>query len=56
MNCLFCYCPLYHLETCPGNPVYTEKDGRKIKVCTGCTLPHVADNYDKVIELIRKNR
>lgn len=32
-NCLFCYCPLYHLENCPGNPIYKEKGDRKIKVC-----------------------
>ena len=29
LNCLFCYCPLYHLS-CPGNYRMKEKDGRKI--------------------------
>ena len=24
-NCLFCYCPMYRLEHCPGNPRYFEK-------------------------------
>ena len=31
INCLFCYCPLYHIEDCPGNPAFIEKDGRRIK-------------------------
>lgn len=53
MNCLFCYCPLYHLENCPGNPMYKDKDGRMIKVCTSCTFPHEPDNYDRIVELIR---
>ena len=56
MNCLFCYCPLYHIESCPGSPRYTEKSGRQVKVCTGCTFPHRAENYDRIIELIRNNR
>lgn len=54
-NCLFCYCPLYHLESCPGNPVYKEKEGKKIKICTNCSFPHQPGNYDVVIEYL-KNR
>lgn len=53
MNCLFCYCPLYRLEACPGNPVYKEKEGKTIKVCTNCTFPHKAENYQKILELLR---
>lgn len=56
MNCLFCYCPLYHLEHCPGSPRFHEKEGKIIKVCTDCTFPHRAENYDRIIELIRENR
>lgn len=56
MNCLFCYCPLYHMENCPGRPCYAEKNGRQIKVCTDCTFPHRAENYDRIIELIRNNK
>ncbi|MBQ8038576.1 MAG: metal-binding protein [Lachnospiraceae bacterium] len=52
-NCLFCYCPMYHKENCPGNPRYIEKGDRKIKVCTDCTFPHRPDNYDKVIEILK---
>ena len=25
-NCLFCYCPMYQLPACPGNPSYLEKN------------------------------
>lgn len=53
-NCLFCYCPLYHLKDCPGNPEYVEYGGDTIKVCTGCTFPHNPDNYDKVIEYLSR--
>lgn len=53
-NCLFCYCPLYHLGDCPGNPEYVEYGGDTIKVCTGCTFPHNPDNYDKVIQYLSR--
>lgn len=52
-NCLFCYCPLYAREHCPGNPRYIEKDGRKIKVCTNCTFPHQPENYDIIIQALQ---
>ena len=53
-NCLFCYCPMYRVEHCPGNPSYIEKNGKNIKVCTNCTFPHVPENYDTVIKVISK--
>ena len=46
-NCLFCYCPLYALGTkCGGNFVITDKG---IKNCSGCTIPHQKENYDRII-------
>ena len=48
-NCLFCFCPLYFINNCGGNPTLTENG---IKDCSNCTLPHV--NYDNVIQRIRK--
>lgn len=46
-NCLFCYCPLYALgKQCGGNFRYNEKG---YKVCTNCTFPHQAENYDKIV-------
>lgn len=53
MNCLFCYCPMYHLENCPGNPAYKEKEGKTIKVCTNCSFPHNKDNYKIVMDYLR---
>ena len=54
MNCLFCFCPLYHMENCPGNPTYKEKNGKIIKVCTNCTFPHIRDNYEIVMDTMRR--
>lgn len=50
-NCLFCYCPLYLRESCPGNPVYIEIGGRKIKDCSGCIFPHRPENYDRIVAM-----
>lgn len=53
-NCLFCYCPLYYLgENCGGNFKYTEKG---IKSCVNCNIPHQKENYDLMIEKIKKAR
>ena len=54
MNCLFCYCPFFLSEDCPGNPAFWENEGRIIKDCTGCIFPHIPKNYDRVIDHIRK--
>ena len=54
INCLFCFCPFYRLEECPGNPAFkTKEDGRRIKVCTGCTFPHKRENYDVIMKLLK---
>ena len=54
-NCLFCYCPMYSIENCPGNKRYIEKEGRRIKVCTECAFPHNPDNYEKIMDILRQN-
>lgn len=47
-NCLFCYCPLYALgDRCGGNFTYTENG---VKDCSGCCVPHIAENYEKIME------
>lgn len=51
-NCLFCYCPLYYMENCPGRPEYIETDGKKIKDCTKCTFPHQPENYEAIIRIL----
>lgn len=54
MNCLFCYCPFYAWEVCPGKNYYKDRaDGSRVKVCTDCTFPHRAENYERVIELLK---
>ena len=54
-NCLFCYCPMYRLEHCPGNPRYFAKNGRRIKDCSGCTFPHDPEHYDTIMQILREN-
>ena len=51
-NCLFCYCPLYVLgKECGGNPIFLENG---VKDCSNCTFPHKRQNYDKIINAIKK--
>lgn len=51
-NCLFCYCPLYFLgRECGGNFRYTEKG---IKNCTHCMVPHRRENYDFILEQLKR--
>ena len=55
LNCLFCYCPMYNRKDCLGTPKYIKaKDGGVIKDCSECCFPHIAENYDKVIEFLNK--
>lgn len=53
-NCLFCYCPLYQKDNCPGKPQYYKVNGKEIKVCTDCTFPHQAEHYDVIMEILKK--
>ena len=51
-NCLFCYCPLYRLPNCGGNPSYLSNG---IKDCSNCKVPHY--HYAHVIQkLCEENR
>ncbi len=52
INCLFCYCPLYHLEHCPGTYSYITYNDKKIKNCEDCSFPHMPDNYDVVMKFL----
>lgn len=52
-NCLFCYCPLYLRENCPGNPSYfVDRTGQRIKDCSQCIFPHLPENYEKVLQCL----
>jgi len=53
-NCLFCYCPLYSMEDCLGVYEYVEVNGKKVKSCKDCIFPHVPENYNKMIEILKK--
>ena len=53
-NCLFCYCPLYHIKNCPGNPEFMDIRGKSIKVCSNCTFPHQPEHYDAIIEVLKR--
>jgi len=55
LNCLFCYCPLYRLENCPGQFTMIESNGKTIKSCLDCTFPHKHENYDKIIAILKAN-
>ena len=51
-NCLFCFCPLYHLGSdCGGDFQYTAK-GKK--TCVNCVKPHQPDYYDEVLRRLRE--
>ncbi len=53
-NCLFCFCPLYFLD-CGGNFVMIEcDDGRKVKDCSSCTIPHICDGYGYVLNKLKE--
>lgn len=53
-NCMFCYCPLYRMENCPGNPAYLSVNGKSVKECSNCTFPHQPENYEVIIQILGK--
>ncbi len=54
MNCLFCYCPFYVKDKCPGKPKYVESSGSTIKDCSSCIFPHLPESYDVILAWITK--
>jgi len=50
INCLFCFCVLYFLE-CNGNFKILDNG---IKDCSECLIPHKEDNYDYIVEILKK--
>lgn len=55
-NCLFCFCPMYMMENCLGNPNYIDKGDKVIKDCSNCVFPHVPENYEKIMEKLSGRR
>ena len=56
INCLFCFCPLYVLNNCPGEFRYIESNNEHVKDCSHCLFPHIPDNYKKIMELLKQIR
>lgn len=54
INCLFCYCPLYSRDSCPGNYKYIEINGNRVKDCVDCTFPHKVENYEGIIGILAR--
>ena len=54
-NCLFCFCPFYLREDCPGNPKFWNKEGTIIKDCSDCAYPHYPEHYDTMMAWIRES-
>lgn len=50
VNCMFCFCPLYHFENCEGSFIIRENG---LKDCSQCLLPHSPAGYDFVVEKLR---
>ena len=53
LNCLFCYCPLYPYYKCLGNYTMVKIDGKTVKDCSDCLFPHLPQNYDKLMNMIK---
>jgi len=56
LNCLFCFCPFYLREDCPGTPEVIVKGNNRIKDCSACAFPHRPENYDVVIEWLSERK
>ncbi|MCD8124070.1 MAG: cysteine-rich small domain-containing protein [Lachnospiraceae bacterium] len=54
LNCLFCYCPFYLRTQCPGKPTFVETEKGIVKDCTGCCFPHRPENYEVILEWLRR--
>lgn len=48
INCLFCFCPLYS-TVCGGNCKWIyDRNGKLIKDCSDCIIPHTEGGYEYV--------
>jgi len=54
-NCIFCFCPLYHLGDTCGGVIKYNKAGT-IKLCTDCPLPHTPEYYDIVLSKLKDEK
>jgi len=52
INCMFCFCPFYYSDKCPGTPIYMISE--PIKDCSKCTYVHKRKNFDNIISQVFK--
>ena len=50
-NCKLCFCPLYSIDDCGGN--YKILDNGT-KDCSQCLYPHKKENYDEIMEKLKR--
>ena len=50
-NCLFCFCPLYHLGENCGGDYSLSKSGKKS--CVNCSRPHEKGGYDDIMHVLK---
>ena len=50
-NCLFCFCPLYHLGENCGGDYSLSKSGKKS--CVNCARPHKKGGYEAIIAALK---
>lgn len=53
INCLFCFCPLYPFDSCPGEFTFTDKE---VKDCSNCNWVHTDEAYDVIIDILIKQK
>lgn len=54
VNCLFCYCPLHDRE-CKGEyNIIVGSNGKEIKDCSACLIPHIADGWEYIVAELSK--
>ena len=49
INCLFCFCPLYSFDSCPGEFILLDSG---VKDCSDCEWIHTDEAYDQVVEIL----
>lgn len=52
-NCLFCFCPLYLVAECGGNPRWKSTDDGQVKDCSNCLRPHQPGAYENVLNAFK---
>jgi len=55
LNCLFCFCPIYFIEDCGGRYGCVNINGKQVKDCSACGIPHSKNGYEYIIEKIKQH-